>query len=210
MGELAHFDIATAIETYDLRNLVETGTGMGIGLTFACGLPFTSLWSCEIEPVVLQYVMDRLVDERVTLFLGASDKMLDCLWRLPSDERILFWLDAHFPGAQWGFRKYVDEQNEAIRLPLRSELALIKHHRPRNEDVIIIDDARIWLDDAFEEGPFPANILRSRPAELGIDFIYDLFGETHRIDVLLKGEGYIVLSPKALSDEMAVSVISSE
>jgi hypothetical protein len=208
MGQLSHFNLAAAIKTYDLRHLVETGTGCGAGLAFACSLPFTSLWSCEIEPTVMQYVMDTLTDERVTLFVGPSERMLDCLGRFPRDERILFWLDAHFPGAQWGLRRYVDERDEAIRLPVQSELAMIKKHRPLNEDVIIIDDARIWLDEEFEEGPFPPNIIDSRPAELGIDFIHALFGETHRIDVLHNAEGYIVLSPKAISDEIAVTVTS--
>ena len=209
MGELASFDIATAIATYDLRHLVETGTGVGKGLSFACGFPFTSLWSSEIEPAVLNAAMDICVDERVTLFLGPSDRMLDCLWRLPTDERILFWLDAHFPGAQWGYHGYADEKNEAIRLPLRSELEMIKQHRPLNDDVIIIDDARFWLDDAFENGPIHPQILSCRPAELGIGFIHDLFGETHRIDVLLNQEGFIILSPKAISDEIAVTILAT-
>ena len=207
MGKLASFDIAATIQRYDLRNLVETGTGVGEGLSFACTLPFTSLWSCEIEPKVMRAAMETCVDERVTLFLGPSDKMLDCLWRLPANDRILFWLDAHFPGAQWRLRGYADEQDETIRLPVRSELEMIKKHRPLNQDVIIIDDARIWLDDAFESGPLPQSLSACRPAELGIAFIHEMFGDTHRIDVLLNEEGFIILSPKVLSDEIAVSVI---
>jgi hypothetical protein len=208
MGKLANFDIAATIERYDIRNLVETGTGVGEGLSFACTLPFTALWSSEIEPQVMQVAMENCVDERVTLFVGRSDNMLDCLWRLPADDRILFWLDAHFPGAQWFLRGYGDEKDESIRMPLRNELAMIKKHRPLNQDVIIIDDARIWLDDAFESGPVPHQIAHCcRPAELGIDFIHDLFAETHRIDVLLNEEGFIILSPKAISDEIAVKVI---
>lgn len=209
MGRLATFDVAAAIGKYDLRHLVETGTGIGEGLSFACCLPFTSLWSSEIEPVVIRIAMENCADDRVTLFLGRSEKMLDCLWRFPTDERILFWLDAHFPGAQWGLRGFADETDETVRMPLRTELAIIKQHRPLNEDVFVIDDARIWLDDAFENGPIPPQIAHCcRPAELGIDFIHDLYGETHRIDVLPNEEGFIILSPKAISDEIAVTVIS--
>jgi hypothetical protein len=78
---------------------------------------------------------------------------------------------------------------------LHDELALLKYHRPANRDVIIIDDARIWLDDEFEGGSVPIALADCRPSKLGIQFIHDMFGDSHRIEVLLRNEGYIVLTP---------------
>lgn len=203
MGQLEHFDIKAAMQAHDLRRFVETGTGSGESLAVACDLPFTSLWSCEIEPLLASMVKKKFIDDRVTLFLGPSSTMLDWLPRLPGMDRILFWLDAHFPGADFGLRGYADVLDESMRLPLRDELALIKRHRPHNEDVIIIDDARIWLDETFEAGPIPDNLLACRPAQLGIGFIHDLFAESHRIDILPENQGYIILTPKSF-DGIAV------
>jgi hypothetical protein len=145
---------------------------------------------------MLQFTLSRMADDRITLFLGPSKAMMDYLWRFPTDERILFWLDAHFPGADYKLRNYADTKDESVRLPLRDELALIKHHRPNNADMIIIDDARIWLDDDFDDGPMPAALADCRPSELGIQFIYDLFGDSHFIEVLRRQQGYIVLTPR--------------
>jgi hypothetical protein len=203
MGKIFDFDIDRAMQEHNLRHFVETGTGTGDSLEFICRFPFHTIWSCEIESAVAQHAMNRLVDDRITLFLGPSTAMLENLWRIPQGERILFWLDAHFPGADYGLHNYYDEQNESIRLPLKNELALIKQHRPLAQDVIVIDDARIWLDDVFESGAIPVHLLACRPAELGIDFIHEMFRDTHRIDVLHNQEGFIVLSP---SDVMAVEI----
>lgn len=206
MGNISHFDIDRGMQVYNLEHYVETGTGAGDSLCFACSLPFKTIWSCEIDPITMQVAMNRLNDVRVTLFFGPSAKMMDCLWRIPEDERILFWLDAHFPGAQSGLRGYADEPDEALRLPLKDELTLIKKHRPLAQDVIVIDDARIWLDDQFQGGPIADHLLECRPKELGIDFIHELFADTHRIDVIHDHEGYIMLSPYWVSDDMALEI----
>jgi hypothetical protein len=206
MGTISHFDIDRGMQVYNLDHFVETGTGRGDGLSFACSLPFKTLWSSEIDPITIQLAMNRIEDHRVTLFHGASTKMLDCLWRIPKEERILFWLDAHFPGAQHGFKGYADEEDEDLRLPLKHELALIKKHRALDQDVIVIDDARIWLDEPFESGPIPDFLLPCRPTELGIQFIYDLFADSHRIDVIHDDQGYIVLSPYWVSDDIALEI----
>lgn len=205
MGILQFFDIPAVIQSHDLRHFVETGTGCGEGLEYASRFPFSTLWSCEIERALMEAAKPQFADDRVTLFLGPSSKMLEWLPRLPVDERILFWLDAHFPGADYGLHKF-DDFEDAIRLPLQQELALIKQYRPANEDVILIDDARIWLDDAFEM-PMVVPEVRTLccPAARNIEFIADLFAATHRIDVLLNHQGYIVLSPYAVSEAMAVT-----
>ena len=93
------------------------------------------------------------------------------------------------------FVGYGDETDEAIRLPLKQELALIKQHRSANQDVIIIDDARLWVD-----GPFQAIredlVPLCMPSERGVEFIAELFNASHTLTVVTDHEGYIVLTPK--------------
>lgn len=196
MGKLYYAcNVLELINTYNLCRFVETGTGVGESLAKALRYPFRSLWSSEIEPTVLDRARDRCVDDRITLFLGPSSTMMDKLGDLPSHEPILFWLDAHFPGADYQIRPYEDVEDEALRLPLRDELALIKHHRPLNQDVILIDDARIWLDGDYDNGNIDPELAGCRPSQLGIDFIQAMFDTTHRIEVLTRDEGYILLTP---------------
>lgn len=202
MGVLTFFDIEGAIRSHGLQRFVETGTGTGESLAFAAKFPFISLWSCEIEPVLVDRAKDQFRDDRMTLFLWPSHKMLECLPQLPDHQRILFWLDAHFPGADYGLRCYGDEPDETIRLPLKQELALIKQHRPFGEDIIVIDDARLWLDDDFE-CVMPSELVADCcPIERGIGFIHDLFDETHRIEVIHRHTGYIVLSPRVVAETL--------
>lgn len=206
MGKIFHFDIERTMQEYDLRNFVETGTGAGDSLGFILGLPFQKIWSSEIEPTVAQHVMNRMSDDRITLFVGPSAAMLANLWRIPQDERILFWLDAHFPGADYRIREWGSVKDDALRLPAKTELELIKQHRPLGQDVIILDDARIWLDDPFDEGILPEEVRPYVPSDRNIAFIHEMFDETHRIDVLMDHQGYIVLSPWWVADAMAVEV----
>jgi hypothetical protein len=195
MGKLAHFSLDNMLRLFGLQHFVETGTGGGDSLLIACQQPFKTLWSCDIEPLLIERLRPTLQDERVHLFLGQSVQMLDLLPLLPTDP-ILFWLDAHFPGADYGLRPYGAETDEAIRLPLQQELALIKRHRPANPDVIIIDDARLWLDGPFE--PLHPELLAAcMPSQRG-EAVFAVFADSHDITVLYDQQGFVVITPKSV------------
>lgn len=197
MAKLFQIDIASLCAMYNLSRFVETGTGHGESLLFACRFPFVSLWSCEIERVLANFALERVChDERVSLFIGSSAQMLGMLSFLPMDEPILFWLDAHFPGADYGLRGYGDIE-ESVRLPLREELTLIRAHRRCNADVILIDDARIWLDGDFDDAIMLPKARIACPSERGIGFIEELFAATHHIEIIPIEQGQIWLTPKS-------------
>ena len=106
---------------------------------------------------------------------------------------ILFWLDAHFPGADHGLRDYNAELDEQVRCPLESELEVISRFRAGREDVFIIDDLRLYLRGTYENGNLHEGIRP--PPQPGIDFIYRLFGDSHHIIKLNYDEGYVLLLP---------------
>jgi hypothetical protein len=60
----------------------------------------------------------------------------------------LFFLDAHFPGADASIRGYADETDHNVNIPLLRELTAIKQRVGKYNDVIIIDDLRLFKDDA--------------------------------------------------------------
>jgi hypothetical protein len=107
----------------------------------------------------------------------------------------LFWLDAHFPGADAGMARYDAAMDEDIRLPLEKELTIIHECRKNCNDLLIIDDMRVYEDGPYENGNSPVDTLPRNDRNL--DFINRLFGRTHISMKTYRNEGYILLFPKA-------------
>lgn len=199
MGSVNHFNVHKIIKQYGARIFFETGTGMGSGLQFAAQFPFYQLYSTEIEEELFGICRVKFAqDKRINLLLSPSEPALDIVLQLlPIETPIMFWLDAHFPGADFGLARRDDEHDETIRLPLERELETICRHRPLGKDVILIDDLRIYEDGPFTDG----NILPEHhvlpPAERNIDFIFKLLGKTHEVSRDFQDQGYVIAVPKA-------------
>ena len=193
MGDLRRFELDRYREHYSLNTLFETGTFHGQGVQQALDNGFDSVYSVEIMDEFFDECVERFsTNDNVTLLKGHSADLLD--ESLPSiDGNIFFWLDAHFPGADGGLRDYDAESDETLRCPLENELRVIAKHRRGAPDVFLIDDLRIYEDGKFENGGLPANV--SRPPGANIDFVYELFGDSHHIIKLYYDEGYILLLP---------------
>jgi hypothetical protein len=212
MGTIAHFDLFDLYTSFGIRHFVETGTGSGEAIRHLIDNPiddwhsepvFRTLLSCEIDFAMADKVRDRFrhKDPRVRIFNEKSGEFLDWVCNiLPYDEPILFWLDAHFPGADQGFggnAGFGDEQNVQVRLPLRRELDTIKLRRPAAKDVIVCDDLRIYTDGPFQSGNVPPDVRSFCPKERDIGFVHEIMGGTHNIEELYEHEGYILITPKA-------------
>lgn len=76
---------------------------------------------------------------------------------------------------------------------------MIKSLRPNFNDVIIVDDLRIYETGPFKGGNMPDNIIP--PAKRNIDFVYELFSKSHDIIKLYDDHGYIVIVPKLNTEE---------
>ncbi len=198
MGSLAQFDVAGLVDRWGLRYFAETGTGRGDSLAYAAQFRFEGLWSCEMEFSLYRESVYRFKDnDRVRISSDRSDAFVRWLCRaLPEETPILFWLDAHFPGADYTDRSYGDEVIDRVRLPLQAELEAISLFRPQARDVVLVDDLRIYLDGPFEHGNLPPDVRPHCPRDRNIDFIHDLMGPTHDIALSYSSEGYIVMTPK--------------
>lgn len=200
MGSIAKFDLQQLIDEYALQNFVETGTGSGAGLHHALKFTFSRVYSCEIEPSLAAKAEASLNEwdtVRTKIFKWPSWDFIDAICRdIPADEPILFWLDAHFPGADYGIRGYGDVEDPEIRLPLEIELETISELRPNGRDVIICDDLRIYEDGPFAHGNLPAALRPVCPGERNIDFVHRLMDATHVVEKLYDHEGYIIMKPR--------------
>lgn len=181
MGNISHFDL-TEFEHID--TFVETGTGYASS-TRILKKHFKDGYSIEIHPGLIAEAKKELPD--VVFINNISEVGLKQL--LPNlNKPVLFWLDAHYP-ADYG----LGNLNLEITLPLERELKLIAQRIGKYKDIILIDDARIYLKGNFQSGNLPPSHIGLD----GIDFIYQLFSEDlYNIKVDFEDEGYISIIPK--------------
>ena len=104
-------------------------------------------------------------------------------------EPALFWLDAHFINSDGGKQSYDSDSNIKSRLPLECELNHILTRVSKFNDIIIIDDVRIYEDGPYEGGTFDAHmqllnstVKRSQICEHNsIEPLVSAFKYTHNI-----------------------------
>ena len=202
MGSLYRFDLERYAETYDLPVLFETGTFFGYGVQLAINAGFEKIFSVEIIDEYFTANVERFSDqENVTILKGESAAVLgDTVGEIESN--ILFWLDAHFPGADGGLCHYNSCEDEAIRCPLEHELEIIRARRPGRKDVFIIDDLNLYEIGDYAAGNLPDYI--NRPPNANLEFVDRLFSETHHIVRLYQDQGYVVLLPNDISPKLYI------
>jgi hypothetical protein len=192
MGTLVRFDIERLRRQHHLAHFVETGTADGDGTAFASGFGFETLTTIEIMPALAANARSRFsADPRVLVLEGDTSEVLEEVCR-NTDGPALFWLDAHFPGAHHG-ADYAAVENVATRLPLEREIEAIAKRRQR--DVVIIDDARIYIDGPFDNGNLPPDWPPLRGVTRSLDFIRKAFAGTHNVAIDYADEGYVLVSP---------------
>jgi hypothetical protein len=194
MGTLQRFDLSKIVPRHGLRAYVETGCGQGDSLMHAARCPeFEALLACEIEPVIAIAAIARLAADRRVMVSRSNSAWF--LRALPASlPPALIFLDAHFPGADYGLGAHEDRAApEALRLPLREELEILRARR-NGRDVIIVDDLRLYESGDWEQGPCPEGIADPRPN--GADWMRALFADTHNAKTLAADTGYLILAPK--------------
>ena len=195
MGFINQFNLNRVAGEFNIRYFFETGTWKGDAVAYALQFPFEKIISAEIIPVIADEAKLRFQNEtRVTIIEASSTLALSA--ELPAlNGNCLFWLDAHFPGADAGMERYDAMHDEDIRLPLENELTIIHKIRKNYQDVLIIDDLRIYEEGNYENGSAPADTLPQKNRNL--DFINQLFGKSHITMKTYRNEGYLLLFPKA-------------
>lgn len=192
------------METFGCSTLFETGTSAGDGIAYAAYFTFDEIWSVEIVEEIAQRARQRFAgDARVHIINSTSEAaLMRVLPSLPPSKPILFWLDAHFPGADDGRAGYKDERDDDRRLPLQRELDIIAALRPRGRDVVLIDDLRIYEDGAYEQGPLPDWAQTLPPERRNLGFLEtSRWAVTHEFKRSLRHTGYLMLEPKAVASE---------
>lgn len=197
MGQLQSINLQPFIDKYDLSVFVETGTGIGGSLKEVLKYNFSKYFSIEINKQVFEMARKAMEwPKNVNLINDTSISGLKGILSQVSEETpILFWLDSHFPGADYlpGVSYFANKDNKEINLPLESELRLIKSMRPNSKDVIICDDVRIYQDGDFTEGSWSERPLMNAG---NLDFAGEVFSGSHNLSISLLDQGYLFIEPK--------------
>ena len=205
MGQLNEaIEVKNVLDFYEIKNFVETGTGIAEVVRSVHDVD-SSLNIHTIEVVPEIYDQNKIKFsylKSVNWHLGQSAEVLAEV--VPTLEgNTLFWMDAHFPGADFGLSSYGDEKDMDKRLPLKKELETIVAGRDVSNDVIVIDDLRIYEDGPFETGNWDE---RTKYGGDGIEFIEKLFEDTHYVGRSYNKQGFVILFPvsKDMGDNLLV------
>jgi len=173
-------NLHSIIHDYNIKNFVETGTGLGVSLNFMLKLfPQLDMYSIELLEDLFNKARKRF--PTVHLYNGDTRDILPKIINNITGNT-LFWLDAHSP------EKYTTMGKEQ-RMPLEIELSYIKNYPYKS--VIIIDDLRMYEDGPYKKGNWKD---RAVYGENSIQFIYDNF-PNHDVRKWYEDEGYITLTP---------------
>jgi hypothetical protein len=199
MGEINIFDLTPYVEKHNCKTYFETGTGKGICLSHALNFDFEKFYSVDLDEELVNDAKNRFVGYSLTLINDYSSKALEQYVPTLTQEPVFFFLDAHFPGADFHKMSY----EESIRtykeeaFPLHLELQSIKKSRNTDKDVFLIDDFKLYEEGDYEFGGWAYSGLQE---ELGLvtksQFIYDLFKDTHTFEKSLRHQGFLFIIPK--------------
>jgi len=198
MGRIKRFNLKKLMLQNQADFFFETGTWKGDGLAYAATFPFKKLYSSEIIETIAKNAVERFKNNNRVIIINKSSTDALKQYGITLQGNTIFWLDAHFPGAEEGINGYNEIEEETIKLPLQKELEMIAARKKSFKDIILIDDLRIYEEGAFESGNLPESVIP--PNNRNTNFVETLFGNTHNIIKLYQDEGYLALLPKSLTD----------
>ncbi|BBU26622.1 hypothetical protein BTHE68_03560 [Burkholderia sp. THE68] len=199
MGSLARFDLARLVAGHQVACLVETGYGRGDSCRAALAAGFRKALSCEIfEPLFAE------VKQSEQLHVANTDSLT--FLRTPTvegvlaEQRCLVFLDAHYPGADYGGKSYKSQEHSATeRLPLIAELEALRGRV--DNALIILDDVRIYRRDfQTSTGTLPDWAENGFDQEATFLALLASFDSTHALHWHGEDTGYAVLWPRAWGD----------
>ena len=186
------------VETFNIKNFVETGTGMGDSLSSIIELNVEdmNIYTIEVIDEIYNILIEKFGNiKNVDLIKGYTHVEMPKILQKLSSSPTLFWNDAHFPGADYRINgaTYGSEPDRIKRIPLETELRIVKESgRDISKDVFVLDDLRIYKDGPYQNGSWD---MREICGDNNIDFVHDLFKDTHSIIESYLCEGFLILFP---------------
>ena len=206
MGLLREHKLTDYIDRYNLKYYFETGTGKAECLEYALRYPFEEYWTVDIDEDLIEESFKKFqnMSKNINLLIGKSIDILDeYVPQIPKESPTLFYLDAHFPGADFQKCTYEESIREHKKdaFPLEEEVDVILEKRDISKDVFIIDDLVLYEEGDFEclkVGCVWEYGWLQEELDLKTDskFLYEKFEKTHDFKKDLRAQGYLIITPK--------------
>jgi|TARA_A100001391_G_C5013300_1_gene263803 hypothetical protein len=201
MGELSIFEFQEPIEKFKCQIYVETGTGVGVCLSHMLQYGFDRYYSIDLDEELILKAKEKFKNKNVEFYNDFSHKALAKLVpTLPTDKAVFFFLDAHFPDADFGKITYEEsiKTYKEDAFPLLNEIKTIKEHRDISKDCFIIDDWSLYdTDQTYEYGDWKhKNLQDSLGLKACSSDILENFEETHNFQLSLRHQGFLSVTPK--------------
>lgn len=206
MGLLREHKLTDYIDRYNLKYYFETGTGKAECLEYALRYPFEEYWTVDIDEDLIEESFNKFknMSKNINLLIGKSTDILDeYVPQIPKESPTLFYLDAHFPGADFQKCTYEESIREHKKdaFPLEEEVDVILEKRDISKDVFIIDDLVLYEEGDFEclkVGCVWEYGWLQEELDLKTDskFLYEKFEKTHDFKKDLRSQGYLIITPK--------------
>ena len=206
MGLLREHKLTDYIDRYNLKYYFETGTGKTECLEYALRYPFEEYWTVDIDEDLIEESFNKFknMSKNINLLIGKSTEILDeYVPQIPKESPTLFYLDAHFPGADFQKCTYEESIREHKKdaFPLEEEVDVILEKRDISKDVFIIDDLVLYEEGDFEclkVGCVWEYGWLQEELDLKTDskFLYEKFEKTHDFKKDLRSQGYLIITPK--------------
>ena len=206
MGLLREHKLNDYIDKYNLKYYFETGTGKAECLEYALRYPFEEYWTVDIDEDLIEESFNKFrnMSKNINLLIGKSTEIIDeYVPQIPKESPTLFYLDAHFPGADFQKCTYEESIREHKKdaFPLEEEVDVILEKRDVSKDVFIIDDLVLYEEGDFEclkVGCVWEYGWLQEELDLKTDskFLYEKFEKTHDFKKDLRSQGYLIITPK--------------
>ena len=200
MGELNIFNLQDFLKQNNCEIYVETGTGIGVCLSHMLQYGLKKYHSVDLDTDLIKKAELKFKDHNVEFFNDYSHKALEKIVpSLPKEVPVLFFLDAHFPDADFGKTTYEDSirSHKEDALPLVKEIKAIKKYRDISKDSFIIDDWKLYDPNlSYEYGGWEHKDLQdSLGLETNSSDVLKHFKDTHSHTVNLRHQGFLILTP---------------
>ena len=208
MGCLRRHNLNDYFDKYKLKYYFETGTGKAEALEHAAQYPFKKCYTVDIDEELVKFSFEKLKDRStcdIEFLIGRSSDILEeYVPKRPKKSAALFFLYAHFPGADFQKCTYEESirEHKQDAFPLEEEVDIIINNRDTSNDVFIIDDLILYEKDAkvdcIEEGiVWEYGWLQDElNLQTSSNFLYDKFEKTHDFRKDLMDQGYLIITPK--------------
>jgi len=208
MGWLARWNFNYLIDK-GYNHFIETGTGTGNAVDFACKCGIQRIDSCEQSNELYKTASARFQQQKNFGVLKSEVHLYNCksthfLEKFNDYDKAIVFLDAHLTGgADFSIGSFDEAVKHPDSFPLFEELKILLK-KDLKDTVIIIDDARMYFDDITTAPRLNPNLRfwdkRQELLHICKEFL------NHTTQLVDMDHGYLILLPHPMTYTVSINI----